>query len=63
MRFTLTFALLGLLIMGCGRRDALLHKQLTGDLIGERAIVTLLRGVEQRRHAVIPLEVPPRNDP
>ena len=37
-----------------------LHKRLTGDLIGERAIVTLLRGIEQRRHAIIPLEVPPR---
>jgi len=37
-----------------------LHKLLTGDLIGERAIVTFLRGVELRRHAVIPLETPPR---
>lgn len=37
-----------------------LHKQLTGDLIGERAIVSFLRGVELRRHAIIPLEVPAR---
>jgi S1-C subfamily serine protease len=35
-----------------------LHKQLTGDHIGERAIVTFLRGVEVRRHAIIPLETP-----
>ena len=35
-----------------------LHKLLTGDRIGERAIVTFLRGVEMRRHAVIPLEMP-----
>jgi S1-C subfamily serine protease len=35
-----------------------LHKLLTGDRIGERAIVTFLRGVELRRHAVIPLEMP-----
>ncbi|MGA2692660.1 MAG: trypsin-like peptidase domain-containing protein, partial [Opitutaceae bacterium] len=35
-----------------------LHKQLTGDRIGERAIVTFLRGVELRRHAIIPLEMP-----
>jgi S1-C subfamily serine protease len=37
-----------------------LHKQLTGDRIGERAIVTFLRGVELRRHAIIPLEMPDR---
>jgi len=37
-----------------------LHKLLTGDRIGERAIVTFLRGVELRRHAIIPLETPPR---
>jgi len=37
-----------------------LHKQLTGDRIGERAIVTFLRGVELRRHAIIPLEMPGR---
>jgi S1-C subfamily serine protease len=37
-----------------------LHKQLTGDRIGERAIVTFLRGVEVRRHAIIPLETPGR---
>ena len=37
-----------------------LHKQLTGDRIGERAIVTFLRGVEVRRHASIPLESPSR---
>ena len=37
-----------------------LHKQLTGDRIGERAIVTFLRGVEVRRHAIIPLESPSR---
>ncbi|MFT3782199.1 MAG: trypsin-like peptidase domain-containing protein [Nibricoccus sp.] len=35
-----------------------LHKQLTGDRIGERAIVTFLRGIELRRHAIIPLEIP-----
>lgn len=38
-----------------------LHKQLTSDRIGERAIVTFLRGVELRRHAIIPLEIPERN--
>jgi S1-C subfamily serine protease len=38
-----------------------LHKQLTADRIGERAIVTFLRGVELRRHAIIPLEMPPRS--
>lgn len=37
-----------------------LHKLLTGDRIGERAIVTFLRGVELRRHAIIPLEMPVR---
>ncbi len=37
-----------------------LHKLLTGDRIGERAIVTFLRGVELRRHAIIPLETPGR---
>ena len=37
-----------------------LHKELTGDRIGERAIVALLRGVELRRHAIIPLEMPAR---
>lgn len=35
-----------------------LHKLLTGDRIGERAIVKFLRGVEVRRHAIIPLEMP-----
>jgi len=35
-----------------------LHKLLTGDRIGERAIVSFLRGVELRRHAIIPLEMP-----
>jgi S1-C subfamily serine protease len=35
-----------------------LHKLLTGDRIGERAIVTFLRGIELRRHAIIPLETP-----
>jgi S1-C subfamily serine protease len=35
-----------------------LHKLLTGDRIGERAIITFLRGVELRRHAIIPLEMP-----
>ncbi len=35
-----------------------LHKLLTSDRIGEHAIVTLLRGVELRRHAIIPLEMP-----
>lgn len=38
-----------------------LHKLLTGDRIGERAIVTFLRGVELRRHAIIPLETPARS--
>lgn len=37
-----------------------LHKQLTGDRIGERAIVAFLRGVELRRHAIIPMEMPSR---
>jgi hypothetical protein len=37
-----------------------LHKLLTGDRIGERAIITFLRGVEVRRHAIIPLEMPSR---
>ena len=37
-----------------------LHKLLTGDRIGERAIVAFLRGVELRRHAIIPLETPQR---
>ncbi|MBS0631592.1 MAG: trypsin-like peptidase domain-containing protein [Verrucomicrobia bacterium] len=37
-----------------------LHKLLTADRIGERAIVTFLRGVELRRHAIIPLEMPAR---
>jgi S1-C subfamily serine protease len=36
-----------------------LHKQLTGERIGERAIVTFLRGAELRRHAIIPMEMPP----
>ena len=31
------------------------HRLLTSDRIGERAIVTFLRGVEVRRHAIIPL--------
>ncbi len=39
-----------------------LHKLLTGDLVGERAIVSFLRGVELRRHAIIPLEMPGRPD-
>ncbi|MGA3006780.1 MAG: trypsin-like peptidase domain-containing protein [Opitutaceae bacterium] len=37
-----------------------LHKLLTGDRIGERAIISLLRGVELRRQAIIPLEMPGR---
>ena len=37
-----------------------LHKLLTADRIGERAIVSFLRGVELRRHAIIPLEMPGR---
>ncbi|HVZ65853.1 MAG TPA: trypsin-like peptidase domain-containing protein [Lacunisphaera sp.] len=37
-----------------------LHKLLTGDRIGERAIIKFLRGVELRRHAIIPLEMPDR---
>lgn len=37
-----------------------LHTLLTGDRIGERAIVTFLRGVELRRHAIIPQEMPMR---
>jgi S1-C subfamily serine protease len=35
-----------------------LHRLLSGDRIGERAIVAFLRGVELRRHAIIPLESP-----
>jgi S1-C subfamily serine protease len=35
-----------------------LHKLLTAERIGERAIITFLRGVEVRRHAIIPLEMP-----
>ncbi|HEY4301914.1 MAG TPA: trypsin-like peptidase domain-containing protein [Candidatus Didemnitutus sp.] len=35
-----------------------LHKLLTGELIGERAVVAFLRGPELRRHAIIPLEMP-----
>ena len=35
-----------------------LQKLLTSDRIGERAIVAFLRGVELRRHAIIPLEMP-----
>jgi hypothetical protein len=35
-------------------------KELTADRIGERPIVTFLRGVELRRHAIIPLEMPGR---
>jgi S1-C subfamily serine protease len=38
-----------------------LHKLLTRDRVGERAIVTFLRGAELRRHAIIPLEMPSRN--
>jgi S1-C subfamily serine protease len=37
-----------------------LHKLLTGDRIGERAILTFLRGVELRKHAIIPDEMPAR---
>lgn len=37
-----------------------LHKLLTADRIGERAIATFFRGVEVRRHAIIPLETPVR---
>lgn len=37
-----------------------LHTLLTGDRIGERAIVTFLRGVELRRHAIVPQEMPVR---
>lgn len=37
-----------------------LHKLLTADRIGERAIITFFRGVELRRHAIIPLEIPGR---
>ncbi|MEO7411855.1 MAG: trypsin-like peptidase domain-containing protein, partial [Opitutaceae bacterium] len=35
-----------------------LHKILTAERIGERAIVMFLRGVEVRRHAIIPQEMP-----
>jgi S1-C subfamily serine protease len=38
-----------------------LHKLLASDRIGERAIITFLRGVELRRHTIIPLEMPGRN--
>ncbi len=37
-----------------------LHKLLTGDRIGERALVAFLRGVELRRHAIVPQEMPGR---
>jgi S1-C subfamily serine protease len=37
-----------------------LHKLLTADRIGERSIVTFLRGAELRRHAIVPLEMPGR---
>ncbi|HEY1794326.1 MAG TPA: trypsin-like peptidase domain-containing protein [Opitutaceae bacterium] len=40
-----------------------LHKLLAGDLIGERSIISFLRGVELRRHAIIPLETPPGPQP
>lgn len=36
-----------------------LHKLLTGDRIGETAIVTVLRGVERLRLPIIPRETPP----
>ena len=35
-----------------------LHQLLTVDRIGARSLVTFLRGVELRRHAIIPLETP-----
>ena len=35
-----------------------LHKLLTGDRIGVRALVSFLRGAELRRHAIIPQEMP-----
>jgi S1-C subfamily serine protease len=35
-----------------------LHKQLTGERIGQHALVAFLRGVELRRHAIIPVEMP-----
>jgi len=38
-----------------------LHKQLTGDRIGQRALVAFLRGVELRRHTIIPIEMPSRS--
>lgn len=37
-----------------------LQKLLSGDRIGERAIITILRGVELRRHSIIPTEVIPQ---
>ena len=42
MRFTLTFALLSLLLTGCSRRDAVLHKQLTGTWTqGDSGVLTV----------------------
>jgi S1-C subfamily serine protease len=37
-----------------------LHKLLTGGRIGARVIITFLRDVELRRHAIIPSGTPPR---
>ncbi len=35
-----------------------LHKHLTGDRIGGHSMVALLRGVELRRHPIVPVETP-----
>ena len=35
-----------------------LHRALTGERIGQRSLIALLRGVELRRHAIIPQEMP-----
>jgi len=37
-----------------------LHKLLTGERSGRRCVVTFLRGVELRRHAIFPQEMPGR---
>ena len=47
--------------MGCLRRQSTASTNSSpADRIGERAIISFLRGVELRRHAIIPLEMPGR---
>lgn len=38
-----------------------LHRALTGDRVGQRSLVAFLRGVELRRHAIVPAEHPSSN--